>query len=37
MFYGLVEDKKIHDDENELSLVKDYELIVMFVVSSEFE
>ena len=37
MFYGLVRDKKDHDHEIDLKMMNDDELVVMFVVSGEFE
>ena len=35
--YGLVKDTRLHRNEKELSLLKEDELTVMFVVSGEFE
>ena len=37
MFYGLVENPQLHDDNDDLGLLKKDELIVKFVVSGEYE
>ena len=37
MFYGLVLDPKVHQDEDELRLLNDDELIIKFVVSGDYE